>query len=97
MGKDESGTFATLKAHRDLIAERITTHRGRVVTGDPACLCAAHDHPVQQKDRLAVVASIFEYLEQRHSAVGRFPSKIRRPCGWVFAKRELGLPANYLG
>jgi adenylate cyclase len=31
MGEDESGTFATLKAHRDLIAERIATHRGRVV------------------------------------------------------------------
>jgi adenylate cyclase len=31
MGQDETGTFATLKAYRDLTAERIATHRGRVV------------------------------------------------------------------
>lgn len=31
MGQDESGTFATLKAYRELIAERIAHHRGRVV------------------------------------------------------------------
>jgi adenylate cyclase len=31
MGQDETGTFATLKAYRELTAERIATHRGRVV------------------------------------------------------------------
>lgn len=31
MGQDESGTFATLKAYRDLTAERIAAHRGQVV------------------------------------------------------------------
>jgi len=31
MGKDESGTFATLKAYRELTIDRITDHRGRVV------------------------------------------------------------------
>ena len=31
MGQDESGTFATLKAYRELTIDRITDHRGRVV------------------------------------------------------------------
>ncbi|MGE0242263.1 MAG: adenylate/guanylate cyclase domain-containing protein, partial [Parvibaculaceae bacterium] len=31
MGRDETQTFATLKAYRDLAAERIARHRGRVV------------------------------------------------------------------
>ena len=31
MGQDETGTFATLKAYRDLTADRIAYHRGRVV------------------------------------------------------------------
>jgi adenylate cyclase len=31
MGQDETGTFATLKAYRDLTMERIVQHRGRVV------------------------------------------------------------------
>ena len=31
MGRDETGTFATLKAYRDLAADRISHHRGRVV------------------------------------------------------------------
>lgn len=31
MGQDESGTFATLKAYRDVTADRIANHRGRVV------------------------------------------------------------------
>jgi adenylate cyclase len=31
MGQDESGTFATLKAYRDLTTERIAAHRGQVV------------------------------------------------------------------
>jgi adenylate cyclase len=31
MGQDETGTFATLKAYRELTAERIVHHRGRVV------------------------------------------------------------------
>ncbi|WP_119392152.1 2TM domain-containing protein [Taklimakanibacter lacteus] len=31
MGQDEGGTFATLKAYRELTAERIAQHRGRVV------------------------------------------------------------------
>jgi adenylate cyclase len=31
MGQDEGGTFQTLKAYRDLTAERIAHHRGRVV------------------------------------------------------------------
>jgi adenylate cyclase len=31
MGKDESGTFATLKAYRELTIDRIAGHRGRVV------------------------------------------------------------------
>ena len=31
MGQDETGTFATLKADRELAAERIASHRGRVV------------------------------------------------------------------
>ncbi|MGE3874910.1 MAG: adenylate/guanylate cyclase domain-containing protein [Parvibaculaceae bacterium] len=31
MGQDETGTFATLMAHRELAAERIASHRGRVV------------------------------------------------------------------
>jgi adenylate cyclase len=31
MGQDETGTFATLKAYRELTAERIAGHRGRVV------------------------------------------------------------------
>src|SRR5689334_8655431 len=31
MGQDETQTFATLKAYRDLTAERIAQHRGRVV------------------------------------------------------------------
>lgn len=31
MGQDETGTFATLKAYRELTGERIAHHRGRVV------------------------------------------------------------------
>lgn len=31
MGQDESGTFATLKAYRELTTERITSYRGQVV------------------------------------------------------------------
>lgn len=31
MGQDESGTFATLKAYRDVTTDRIANHRGRVV------------------------------------------------------------------
>jgi len=31
MGQDETGTFSTLKAYRELTAERIADHRGRVV------------------------------------------------------------------
>ena len=31
MGQDESGTFATLKAYRELAIDRIAYHRGRVV------------------------------------------------------------------
>lgn len=31
MGQDESGTFATLKAYRELTAERIASHRGQLV------------------------------------------------------------------
>jgi adenylate cyclase len=31
MGQDEGGTFATLKAYRDLTSDRIAQHRGRVV------------------------------------------------------------------
>jgi adenylate cyclase len=31
MGQDETGTFATLKAYRELTAERVAHHRGRVV------------------------------------------------------------------
>ena len=31
MGKDETGTFATLKTYRELTADRIVRHRGRVV------------------------------------------------------------------